>query len=500
MAGYIGSKASVVSSGAEHKKVFNITTTTTSLTGLVYTPTLVHVFHNGVRLVDGTDYTATTGTSITLTVAAQNGDQVVVISYATFQTSDTVSSSAGGTFAGDVSVTGAFTSLGIDDNATSTAITIDASGNVGIGTVPTANNISKSISLVNGGSIFGYGSGTYVTGNSNYNGAWNTVATGVDSRMLLDGNVVFSRSASASAGTAGAVTESMRINSSGNVGIGTNSPQARLQVSQAANLSLTNSDAQMRIEGNGYTGFFGLDGTSFQIGQNSSLRSMTFHSGSGMPERMRIDSSGNVLVGTAATAFAAKQYVESSTNCIAAKTTASANTYEAFVGSRDGNAGKVATWWYNNSSQVGSISITASSTAYVTSSDYRLKTDAQPMTGASARVQALKPVNFEWISDGTRVDGFLAHEAQEIVPEAVTGTKDAMRDEEYEVTAAIEATYDEDGNELTAAVEAVMGTRSVPDYQGIDQSKLVPLLTAALQEALTKIASMETRLAALEAL
>lgn len=88
MAGYIGSKASVVSSGAERKKVFNITTTTTSLTGLVYTPTLVHVFHNGVRLVDGTDYTATNGTSITLTVAAENGDQVAVVSYATFQVAD----------------------------------------------------------------------------------------------------------------------------------------------------------------------------------------------------------------------------------------------------------------------------------------------------------------------------------------------------------------------------------------------------------------------------
>jgi hypothetical protein len=68
-----------------------------------------------------------------------------------------------------------------------------------------------------------------------------------------------------------------------------------------------------------------------------------------------------------------------------------------------------------------------------------------------------------------------------------------MRDEEYEVTPAV---LDDDGNVVT---EAVMGTRSVPDYQGIDQSKLVPLLTAALQEALTKIDAMETRLAALEA-
>jgi hypothetical protein len=92
----------------------------------------------------------------------------------------------------------------------------------------------------------------------------------------------------------------------------------------------------------------------------------------------------------------------------------------------------------------------------------------QQITGASERVQALNPVNFEWIADGTRVDGFLAHEAQAVVPEAITGEKDAV---------------DADGN-------AVM--------QGIDQSKMVPLLTAALQEALTKIDNLETRLTALE--
>jgi hypothetical protein len=115
------------------------------------------------------------------------------------------------------------------------------------------------------------------------------------------------------------------------------------------------------------------------------------------------------------------------------------------------------------------------------------------MSGASERVQALKPVNFAWKLDGTRVDGFLAHELQEVIPEAATGTKDAMQDEEYEVTPAV---LDEEGNETSPAV---MGTRSVPDMQGIDQSKIVPLLTAALQEALTKIADLETRLTALEA-
>ena len=106
MAGFIGARASVVSSGAERKQTYAITTTTTSLTGLAYTPTKVHVFHNGIRLVDGTDYTATDGSTITLTTAAQNGDEVVVISYATFQTSDTVSAANGGTFAGNVEHTG----------------------------------------------------------------------------------------------------------------------------------------------------------------------------------------------------------------------------------------------------------------------------------------------------------------------------------------------------------------------------------------------------------
>jgi hypothetical protein len=137
-------------------------------------------------------------------------------------------------------------------------------------------------------------------------------------------------------------------------------------------------------------------------------------------------------------------------------------------------------------------------TNYVTSSDYRLKEDDQPMTGATERVKALRPINFAWKVNGSRVDGFLAHEAQEVVPECVTGSKDAMRDEEYEVTPAVKEVRDEDGNVTTEAVAAVMGTRSVPDYQGIDQSKLVPLLTAALQEAITKIEDLTTRLETLE--
>jgi len=119
---------------------------------------------------------------------------------------------------------------------------------------------------------------------------------------------------------------------------------------------------------------------------------------------------------------------------------------------------------------VGSINVTSSSTSYNTSSDYRLKENVADMTGAIDRVKALAPKRFNFIVDAdTTVDGFLAHEAQTVVPEAISGSHNEV---------------DEDGN-------AVM--------QGIDQSKLVPLLTGALQEAIAKIETLETQRADLEA-
>ena len=117
---------------------------------------------------------------------------------------------------------------------------------------------------------------------------------------------------------------------------------------------------------------------------------------------------------------------------------------------------------------VGSISCSGSATSFATSSDYRLKENVTDMIGAITRVKNLKPKRFNFkIDSSTTVDGFLAHEASEIVPEAVTGEKDAMKDGEI-------------------------------DPQGIDQSKLVPLLTGALQEAIAKIEVLESKVAALE--
>jgi hypothetical protein len=243
-----------------------------------------------------------------------------------------------------------------------------------------------------------------------------------------------------------------------------------MRITNNGNINISGDDKQLYWG----TGTTAIDGSS----SNNRIRFYTNNS-----ERMRIDSSGYFLVNrNASTGTVRHELNFAPSSEIAVRYHMTDTTYN--------NA--LIEFIRSDGSRVGYIYSNASSTAYVTSSDYRLKEDVQPMVGASDRLMALKPVNFAWKVDGTRVDGFLAHEAQEIVPEAVHGTKDAMRDEEYEVTPAF---YDDEGNLVS---EAVMGTRSVPDYQGIDQSKLVPLLTAALQEALAEIADLKTRVAALE--
>jgi hypothetical protein len=148
--------------------------------------------------------------------------------------------------------------------------------------------------------------------------------------------------------------------------------------------------------------------------------------------------------------------------------------------------------FYNPNGEVGSIRTSASATLFNTSSDYRLKENVVPMTGSIDRLKELKPSRFNFIADATTtVDGFLAHEAHEVVPECVSGEKDAMKMEEYEVTPAVM-----DGE--TVVTEAVMGEHEVPDMQGIDQSKLVPLLVGAIQELAAENKALLVRLEALE--
>jgi hypothetical protein len=204
-----------------------------------------------------------------------------------------------------------------------------------------------------------------------------------------------------------------------------------------------------------------VDGTPGANDMPGRLVFSTTADGAASPtERMRIMSNGFILFGASATDSTGLTFGPTRSGAGSAPTL----TWNgAFTGTTT-----VCDFLYNGARQ-GSITTTTSATAYNTSSDYRLKENVTNVTDGIARLQQLNPSRFNFIADPDRtVDGFIAHEVQALVPEAITGEKDAV---------------DADGN---------------PVYQGIDQSKLVPLLTAALQEAVAEIKALKDRVTALE--
>ena len=302
--------------------------------------------------------------------------------------------------------------------------------------------------------------------------------------VMTDGHfMTFNHQPFANRGTDTNLTERMRITNVGDVGINVTAPAATLHVhdtTAAANVLQLSTAA---------TGSGGSDG--FVVGMSASdvyifnRENTPVRFGTNNTERMRIDSSGTMLVQTGGAAPSASQEgVSIGLSGPDGGQISIANTLTSTF------AGAIV--FINGNGQVGSIQTSGSATSYITSSDYRLKENVDYTWDATTRLKQLKPARFNFIADAdTVVDGFLAHEAQLVVPESVTGTKDAMRDEEYEVSAAVEEVTDDDGNVTTEAADAVMGTRSVPDMQGIDQSKLVPLLVKTIQELEARITALE---------
>jgi hypothetical protein len=267
--------------------------------------------------------------------------------------------------------------------------------------------------------------------------------------------------------------ECARFDSSGQLGIGTTTPASGLEIKGTGSFPrLTLSDTS--IAG------------SATIGCNDGDLVLTADSGGAVAgslinfyvdttERMRIDNNGSLLVGTTSVS-------NYSTGFAIGDTTSSA-TYV-----RIGHNLTGANYSYMNfghgSADIGSISQNSAGTAvsYNTSSDYRLKENIAPMTGALNKVTALKPVTYTWKIDGSEGEGFIAHELAEVVPHCVTGEKDAVETVDIK---------DEDGN--------VIGQETKPVYQGIDTSFLVATLTAAIQEQQTIITDLKSRIEALEA-
>mgnify|MGYP003108636623 FL=1 len=268
------------------------------------------------------------------------------------------------------------------------------------------------------------------------------------------------------------------VDSNGRLGVGVTSPNSLFEVNSGSSGDVT----VMRIRSNGSAGdtaYMAFDGSANSTrarigneigsgGHGNLVFEVRNESTSNLTESFRIRQDNEILFFQTTTAIPAS----SGTVGAAIRTTGGAHfstESSTALNINRNNTGDIQIFQRNGTVK-GQININASRTAYETTSDYRLKENITTLSDGITRLKTLKPSRYNFKSDPTNtIDGFLAHELQSVVPMAVSGTKDEV---------------DSENN---------------PVYQGVDTSFLVPLLTAALQEAVAKIEVLETKVAALEA-
>jgi hypothetical protein len=414
--------------------------------------------------------------STILTLPTSSGTLVVTGGAQTIEFADGTVSAPSITNSGDTNTgiyfpaadTIAFTEGGVE------SMRIDAAGQVGVGVTPNTWSTGKVIEVGNSGtSLWGLTSGTsYFTTAYYFNSGDKFGVTGSYAQYLqqvpADGSFRFvSSTATGTAGDAATMAERMRITSAGNVGIGTSSPATKLHVVGNSLVTTTSffGDTSYYTALSGGNPILGFDSNDYILYDRTSNFLQTVIGGT---ERMRIDSSGSLLIGQTADTFpgAGNTVVGGGITGTGRIAFSAADVTCGYFNrnTSDGQLIRLA----RQGNEVGGINVTTTATTYATSSDYRLKENVAPMTGALAIVSALKPVTYKWKVDGSDGQGFIAHELQVVVPECVSGEKDAVDDE------------------------------GKPKYQGIDTSFLVATLTAAIQEQQALITQLQADVAALK--
>ena len=393
------------------------------------------VFINGVYQ-QKTDYTVS-GTTLTFDTAPTNGDIIEVNSFTVTNlgSSDQVpegSSNLYHTSARAISAisSGNLTGLTVDTNT----LSVDATNNrVGINTT----SPTRTLSVEDTSSA----AAIEIKNNSGQHALFNYYGTG----HLDIGNSA----------------------SNGNVTIYTNNGNANLIMNENGNLYLTGgNDRRIKLSDSGIAGESDSNNTVHIRGDNDFMKLNAAGNGGFIfeedgTERMRIDSTGALLVGTTS------QIVSSVEECVHIKNGDGAG--QLFLDNTRSSGNQYMVQIYRLGTRVGSIQTSTTGTSYLETSDYRLKENVDYEFNALERVAQLKPARFNFIKEpDVTVDGFLAHEVAPVVPQAVSGEKDAV---------------DEEGN---------------PDLQGIDHSKLVPLLTKAIQELKTENDNLKARIETLE--
>ena len=316
----------------------------------------------------------------------------------------------------------------LDVSAPSTKMTLDTSGNLGLWVTPSAWTTYKVVDLNTRGLGLAGGDQSYaITCNAyyeapnwRYKGTSSYRVTRLDS---FDGAFVFYTAPSGTAGDPISFTQAMTLDASGNLVLGTTSSLSSSSGRTDLTINGTSTGAIVSF-GNGGSrkGYLYQDGTDFSLFNEVSTGAVRF--GTNSTERARIDSSGNLLVGT-------QSLVDSNTIGISAynnstgKWNMSLSSYNRGIvlySQTDGYP----LYFLQNNSVVGSVSTTSTATAYNTSSDYRLKNIDGPLTGSGEFIDALKPKVGTWKANGSKFVGFLAHEVQEVSPQTVVGEKDAV--------------------------------------------------------------------------